>query len=387
MGAMGKSDNTPPLAQVLKVGEALPTDIYARNGLLLLKKGHYVLNERQRERLVSMGVTQPAGRLPPLESDLTRIGDFSPFEEVRHATRHLDFLLGTGLSAAGFEQRVRALVSRLTAFTLRAPDGMLAAVLLVPMSKYASAHSIHVAIILAVLAEKLELPAEVRGSLLCAALTMNLSIASLMDSLHHQSSPLTDEQRQQIEAHPLLSSAMLRELGVHDEVWHQLVQTHHEQWNGSGYPYGLNREHIEPLSHLLHLADVTAAKLAPRGYRAALKPNKALAHVFLEADRSFDYRFTALLVKELGIYPPGCFVQLANHEMGVVLQRRSRANEPCVAVLRSNNGSSYNKPQLREANNSQYKILQALDQQQIGIRPQYLADLWKRLRTSAPLIR
>ncbi|WP_174875598.1 HD-GYP domain-containing protein [Vogesella oryzae] len=384
---MEKSDNSPSLEQMLKVGEALPTDIYARNGLLLLKKGHYVLNEKQRNRLVSMGVTQPAGPVPPMDNDLARIDDFSPFEEVQHASRHLDFLLGAGLSADGFEQRVRALANRLTAFTLRAPDGMLAAVLLVPMGKYAAAHSIHVAIILAVLAEKLELPAEVRASLLCAALTMNLSIAALMDSLHHQSSPLSDEQRQQIEGHPLLSSAMLRELGVHDEMWHLLVQTHHEQWNGKGYPYGLNREHIESLSHLLHIADVTAAKLAPRGYRAALKPNKALAHVFLEADRSFDYRFTALLVKELGIYPPGCFVQLANHEMGVVLQRRSRANEPCVAVLRSNSGSSYNKPQLREANSSQYKILQALDQQQIGVRPQYLASLWKRLRTSATLIR
>lgn len=382
---MANTDNAPALNQVFRVGEALREDVYTRSGLLLLKKGHYVLNENQRDRLTRMGVSQPGQQIMPLESDLTRIGDFSPFEEVQHASRHLDYLLGAGLSAQGFEQRVRALANRLAAFTQRAPDGMLAAVLLVPLTKYAAAHSVHVTIILTTLAGRLELPPEVKNSLLCAALTMNLSIAGLMDSLHHQSSPLSDDQKQQIEAHPLLSSAMLRELGVHDELWHQLVQTHHEQWSGNGYPYGLNREHIEPLSHLLHLADVTAAKLAPRGYRAALKPNQALASVFLEADKTFDYRMTAMLVKELGIYPPGCFVQLANQEMGVVLHRRNRANAPCVAVLRSNDGASYSKPQLREASKSQYKITHALDQQQIGIRPQYLASLWKRQRIGAAL--
>lgn len=378
---MDTTQQPDAIQQMLKVGEAIPRDIYARNGLLLLKKGHYVLHDKQRERLIAMGVVHSGSTLPPVESDLGRITEFSPFEEIQYAARHLDYLMGAGLSAKGFEQRVRALANRLTAFTLRAPDGMLASLLLVPLKRYSSSHSIHVAIILSVLTAKLELEADTRNSLICAALTMNLSIAKLMDDLHHQSAPLNEEQRQTIEAHPLLSSAMLRELGVEDECWHQLVQTHHEQWSGKGYPYGLGKEDIAPLSHLLHLADVTAAKLVPRGYRAALKPNTALAHIFMEANKAFDYQFTAMMIKEIGIYPPGCFVQLANNEMGVVLQRRLRANEPCVAVLRGNDGAPFNKPQLREASNVQFRILHAVDQQSIGIRPQYLAGLWSRVRS------
>ena len=377
---MEKPDSGATLGDMVKVGAALPADIYARNGLLLLKKGHYVLNEQQRERLMEFGITHPASAMPPVESDLAHISDFCPFEEIQYAARHLDYLLGAGLSARGFEQRVRALANRLLAFSERAPDGMLASLLLVPLRKYSSAHSVHVAIILAVMTRRLELDAAVRSKLLCAALTMNLSIATLMDDLHHQSAPLSTEQRQQIEAHPLLSSAMLRELEVTDELWHQLVQTHHEEWSGKGYPYGLAKDNIAQLSHLLHLADVTAAKLAPRGYRAALKPNAALAQVFMTANQVFDYRLTSLLIKELGIYPPGCFVQLANQEMGVVLSRRQRADEPCVAVLRGNDGAPYNKPQLRESSRQEFHILHAIDQQQIGIRPQYLSGLWARHR-------
>lgn len=381
---MQSTEHKAPLDSILKVGETLPADIYAANGLLLLRKGHYVLNEKQRERLVALGMTHPASALPPVESDLARIsGEFSPFEEIQYAARHLDYLLGAGLSARGFEQRVRALANRLIAFTEKAPDGMLASLLLVPLAKYSSAHSIHVGIILAVLTRRLELEHAARNSLISAALTMNLSIASLMDELHHQSSPLSQEQRNLIEGHPLLSSAMLRELGIADELWHLLVQTHHEKWDGKGYPYRLDKENIESLSHLLHLADVTAAKLVPRTYRSAMKPNTALAQIFMEANALFDYRFTSLLVKELGIYPPGSFVQLANQEMGVVLSRRERADEPCVAVLRRNDGAPYNKPQLREASAHEYRILQAIDQKQIGIRPQYLASLWTRHRSGS----
>ena len=114
---MDKQATPQELNHVVKVGEALPTDIYAANGLLLLRKGHYVLNEKQRERLVALGMTHPANALPPVESDLTRIGEFSPFEEIQYAARHLDYLLGAGLSARGFEQRVRALANRLIAAT------------------------------------------------------------------------------------------------------------------------------------------------------------------------------------------------------------------------------------------------------------------------------
>jgi hypothetical protein len=41
---MPSTEKKAPLDSILKVGETLPADIYAANGLLLLRKGHYVLN-------------------------------------------------------------------------------------------------------------------------------------------------------------------------------------------------------------------------------------------------------------------------------------------------------------------------------------------------------
>lgn len=376
---MEDNNNKPPLEGVLQVGEATPTDIYSKNGLLLLKKGHYILHEDQRERLIRMGTPHAASQLPPVEHDPVRLSrDFSPFEEIQYAERHLDYILGAGLEVQQFEPRVRALASRLLALTEQAADGMLASMLLVPLRNYSSAHSVHVGIILAVLSRRMSLSETARSSLLCAALTMNIAIARLMDDMYHQRSPLSDAQRSLIDSHPLMSSAILRELGVEDELWHLLVQTHHEKWDGQGYPYGLNRDSIESLAHLLHLTDITAAKLVPRSYRAAMRPNMALARIFLETEASFDPQFSQLLVKELGIYPPGCFVRLASNEMGVVLSRRERANEPCIAVLRGSDGTPYNKPQLRESSQPEHRILASIEQKEIGIRPQYLAKLWQR---------
>ncbi|XLM21725.1 phosphohydrolase, partial [Chromobacterium piscinae] len=74
--------------------------------------------------------------------------------------------------------------------------------------------------------------------------------------------------------------AILREAGIDDQLWHTLVQTHHESWRGTGYPFGLAKEQILPPAHLLHLADITCAKLLPRRYRSALLPATALGQIF-----------------------------------------------------------------------------------------------------------
>jgi HD-GYP domain-containing protein (c-di-GMP phosphodiesterase class II) len=115
---------------------------------------------------------------------------------------------------------------------------------------------------------------------------MNMSICELQNALYHQQEALSPQQEDEIASHPLMSSAILREAGVSDELWHWLVQTHHESWLGNGYPYGLARGEIESLAHMLHMADITCAKLTPRSYRAGMVPAAALGHIFQRKDTS-----------------------------------------------------------------------------------------------------
>jgi hypothetical protein len=71
----------------------------------------------------------------------------------------------------------------------------------------------------------------------------------------------------------------------------------------------------------------------------------------------FDAAFTTMLIRELGIYPPGSFVKLANDEIAVVLARRDKPSEPQVAALRKADGPAYAEVLLRETSHAAYKII------------------------------
>ncbi|MGL6070708.1 HD-GYP domain-containing protein [Craterilacuibacter sp.] len=376
---MEQTSGNKLLEAAVKVGAALPFNMYAQNGMLLLGRGHYVLTDEQRARLLQHVATPAAGTTLPVAPAQTRARarDINPFEELLHAAQRLDGLQQQALQVPDFSGAVRKLAHDLTDLADFMPDAMIAALLLAPLIRYSATHSVHVAILLALISRRLDLSKSERHSLLCAALTMNIAIAPLMDTLHAQETPLLPAQRQQIDIHPVLGSAILRAAGVSDEHWHALVQSHHEQWDGSGYPLGLLRPDIPAQAHLIHLADLAAAKLTPRSYRQALLSQQALAQIFRDRETLLDAHYAALLVKELGIYPPGSFVRLVNGEIAVVVARRDKANEPYVAALRKEDQAPYAAPLLRETRLPQFAVCASVNAACAGVRTAYLAPLWR----------
>ncbi len=66
------------------------------------------------------------------------------------------------------------------------------------------------------------------------------------------------------------------------------ILTHHERWDGTGYPQGLKGEEIPLLSRLLAVADAYDAMTQPRPYRAALSHEEAVAEILRCKGTQFD---------------------------------------------------------------------------------------------------
>jgi HD-GYP domain-containing protein (c-di-GMP phosphodiesterase class II) len=365
----------------IHMGKELPLDVYAKNGLLLLRKGHFVLSDRQREKLLEMGYSVDGNRLDainlPEQPDTMMVRE-SVLHEMAFLQQRTRTLLSYAMQLDDFPRKVALVVRDIVRLTEQHPDGVIASLLLVPFNEYGPAHALHTTALLALLSRRIpDLSAEQRTTMLSAALTMNMSICELQNALYHQQEALSPQQEDDIASHPLMSSAILREAGVTDELWHWLVQTHHESWLGNGYPYGLARGEIESLAHMLHMADITCAKLTPRSYRAGMVPAAALGHIFQRKDHEFDPAYTTLLIKELGIYPPGSFVKLANDEIGVVLARREKANEPQVAAIRRGDGPAYIDALIRDTSQAAHKVIAPCSATLAGVRPSHLARLWR----------
>jgi len=208
------------------------------------------------------------------------------------------------------------------------------------LSRYGALHSLHTAVVVALVARRKEWPASRQLTAVQAALTMNVAVTDLHTELAMHPGGMSSEQHSRMQSHPLDSERMLRSLGVDDEEWLTAVAQHHEQPGGKGYPLGLLE--VSELADVLRTCDVFCAKMSPRAGRTAMLSPTAAAAIFRQ--RSAGY-FGATVVSELGLYPPGCLVGLTSGEQAMVLQRTRDPHRPRVALLTDHEGQPLNNPE------------------------------------------
>lgn len=209
----------------------------------------------------------------------------------------------------------------------------------IKMSQYGVVHSLHTAVLVCLVGRRKDWPDQRVAIAVKAAMTMNLSITELQTTLARQESPLTPEQRLAIDCHPLDSWQILRRMGVTDDEWLRAVAQHHEQPDGKGYPQGLTE--MSQIADAVRTCDVFGAKMSPRASRTAMLSTRAAAEIFRQ--RSAGY-FGATVIRELGLYPPGCLVRLSTGEAALVMKRSRDPLCPEVALLTDDAGQPLRKP-------------------------------------------
>ncbi|KJV24789.1 hypothetical protein VI06_21050 [Aquitalea magnusonii] len=301
----------------------LPDNLFVRHRLHQEGKLHFRLDKTFRQDLIAPhtgGVELPL----PESSPLT-------LWETKALVAYYSQLI------SHFPDRLRAeqlmlLCERLAALARQSRDGVVAAIMLCPWHNYVAHHAINAALLACLLGDALQLAAEEHQMLMLAALTMNLGAIALHNETAQQEGPLSTRQRQLLDIHPIVSSALLREAGFDEERLHRLVLTHHERHDGHGYPFRMKGADIFPLGHLLHVLDVTIAKLMPRSYRQGMPAQRALAQLYTNANEQFDPSYITQLVKVLGVYPSGSFVKLTTGETAIVVAQTNHIHEPQVAT-------------------------------------------------------
>ena len=98
---------------------------------------------------------------------------------------------------------------------------------------------------------------------------------------------LTPDEWQIMKQHPLAGVEVMRDIGLPDEVV-QVVRSHHESWDGSGYPDGLRGERIPMWARIVCIADVYDALTSERSYKRAIAHDEAMAVMRRDAGRQFD---------------------------------------------------------------------------------------------------
>ena len=105
---------------------------------------------------------------------------------------------------------------------------------------------------------------------------------------------LTPEEFEKMKIHPTVGAEILERVQFPYEVV-PIVRSHHEKWDGSGYPAGIKGEEIPIGARILAAVDCLDALASDRQYRRALPLDEAMAVVVSEAGRSFDPRVVKVL--------------------------------------------------------------------------------------------
>jgi len=176
-------------------------------------------------------------------------------------------------------------------------DGLLAAI--DAQDGYTLAHSALVADTALLLAEALALSDEERKLLLLAARLHDVGKISLPGHLLRKVGALDDEEQRLVRQHVEFSATILRGVPGLQEALVPIL-THHERWDGYGYPAGLRGEDVPLLGRILGLADAYGAMALDRPYRAGLSLPERLSQLRLGAGAQFDPALVAQLCAALG---------------------------------------------------------------------------------------
>jgi cyclic di-GMP phosphodiesterase len=108
------------------------------------------------------------------------------------------------------------------------------------------------------------------------------------DHVLNKPGPLTPEERRLIELHPTIGAEILSSVALLQGEGVKVVRSHHERWDGAGYPDGLAGEEMPLGARIFALADALDAMTSDRPYRDALSWEQATDEILSQDGAQFD---------------------------------------------------------------------------------------------------
>lgn len=254
--------------------------------------------------------------------------------ELATLQRQLAALLDPApLDPLSWPAQIEALAQRIRDLADRDPDAVLFPLVQAthrPQAQYSSQHALFCAVIVHHATLHLGCDAAQRRSAVLAALTMNVAMTQLQNELVDRERTPTLDQRLAIDRHPQLGAQRLRDACVEDALWPQIVELHHSEPSAE-LTYA-TMSPVQRLTSIVHRADLFSAKISARRSRAGMSVMQAARAACLGPNGRPD-AVGAAMMRALGMYPPGTYVELADGSRAVVIRRSAQFNSPVVAAL------------------------------------------------------
>jgi len=169
---------------------------------------------------------------------------------------------------------------------------------------YTYTHCVNVAAVGTLFAKDLGLEDKDLKGLCSGILLHDVGKTKISTDILNKKGKLTKEEFDEIKKHPELGAEVLDETGTEFKEERIITLQHHENYDGSGYPYGLAKNEIHPCGKIARIIDVYDALTTKRSYADAIRPFAALLEMRNNMLNCFDNELFKEFIQFLGPYDP-----------------------------------------------------------------------------------
>jgi putative nucleotidyltransferase with HDIG domain len=282
------------------------------------------------------------------------------FEDVR---------AGNTLQTTSVKTLVRDMVSSIT----RNPDALVLLGSLHEHSEYSIAHSINVCVLTLNFARYLGYDRDQMYELGVAALLHDIGELKIPADILNKNGLLNQDEKKLVESHTVLGADILNSATDLPPSAVEVALSHHERYNGKGYPEGLPNDKISTMSKIVGIVDVYDSVTTQHNYRPGISSTEALKNMYNWRNELFDGEFVERFIECLGIYPIGSVVELNTAEVGIIISAMpGRRLQPKLMLVRDKKKKPYLPPKILDlsqyANSgTRYDIIKVLAPTAYGI--------------------
>lgn len=252
---------------------------------------------------ISCGIAQSKPDFSDSSSDVIRRADLALYEAKsagRNCVTVWNKQMSQALKAGDIEfERIKKLKTRVAGLSEQAEKMFIQSIwglvqALEAKDPYAKKHSENVTHYAVGIAEIMNISRRQMAVLRRAAMIHDIGNIGIPDAILSKPGRLTPHERKIIEQHPLIAVRILDKMSfLEQEI--KIVRSHHEKWNGQGYPDGLLNTSIPVGARILAVADTFDALISDRAYH---KP-RSIAEALEILNDSSGYDFDPQVVKAL----------------------------------------------------------------------------------------
>ncbi len=321
----------------LKEGMIVAKTIYTSNGAILLNEG-MELKHKYIEKLMELGISSIY-----IDENLSDSSEI--YQVVKEQTKSEALVMMRRImnNIAFFNEeeasKVSNVVTKIVDGLLTNDEILINLIDIRTVDDYTFGHSVNVCILSLVTAMSLGYQRNQLIDLGIGAILHDIGKTQISIDILNKPSKLTLNEYKEIKKHTLLGYEILRNIKSISNDAVNIALSHHERYDGNGYPNNIKASDIHEFARIVSVADVYDALTTNRIYRRQINSDIAINYLLSMSGSQFDKRMVEGFTKSVAKYPLGKGVILNTGEKGyVVKNRKDNINRPVVRVLYDKEG-------------------------------------------------